>query len=209
MATQGFKGKVLGQTGVPVAFTNLPTTDVSPAGALRTVYQITDTTKRFWDDAVAPTVQTSPDGTTWTAATGYAVQYLGGKVIFPTSLALGTQIRISAGTAYPMASFANFTMWELSGEVEMLEDTTIDNPNGVKTYTPGLFDGTCSVEGWHTDSYFYDKLSARAVAVVSLQTTGAQYDCYALVSKVSPKVEAGALQAQSREFQIKGSVYVN
>src|ERR1041385_1567427 len=90
-AIAGYKADLSIASGVGTTFSNEATSTAD-----LTTYQITDVTKRYWDLTTALTVQTSPDGVTWTTVTnGFQVGYAGGLIIFPAAQAVGTQVRVS------------------------------------------------------------------------------------------------------------------
>lgn len=206
-AIAGYKGTVKGQTGPPAAFSALPMSDT---GTTRITYQINDTTRRYWDNTVAPTVETSPDGVTWTVVNDYTYQPLGGVVTFNTARAAGTQVRVS-GSAYPMAEFAGFTAWSADMDADMLETTALNTASGAKTYIPGTMSMSVSCDGFWQDSYFYSKLTDRAIAVVGLyvDAAGAHYDAYTYVTKLGLAADAQKTIDESRDFTVTGQFVYN
>src|SRR6185437_12827034 len=82
-ALVGYQADLYMASGTSVTFTNEVMTD---SGDHKTYTVATgNTAHRYWDDQSALTIQTSPDGVTWTTqTTGFTVRYCGGVVTFTT-----------------------------------------------------------------------------------------------------------------------------
>lgn len=205
-ATAGYRGFVLGPTGNPVAFTNSPMSDT---GTTRITYRINDTTLRYWDRNAPVTVQTSPDGVTWTTVTDYTVQHPGGIVVFNTARAAGTQVRVSA-SAYPMAEIAGCTGWSADFEVDSADNTQLNTPNGAKTSQPTLISGNGTLDGFWIDAYFFSKLQGRGIVALGLvDGTGGTYAVYTFLSKLGIGDTVDELITESRDFTIDGRWFYN
>lgn len=209
-AIAGHKGAILAQTGASAAFTNQACTDISPVATPRTVYQITNVANRFVDNAVAITVQTSPDGSTWTTVTDYTFRYPNGVIVFNTARAVGIQVRVSAGNAYPMAVIAQMGEWSMDAEVDMLEVTSLQTSNGRREYIPGLMSATIDTSQFWLDGYFFTKLTTRALVCLLLYPdygTDDYYAAYTYIDKLGLSIPADGVVQEEQSFTVTGAFY--
>ena len=82
------------------------TTEATTSNATYTRYSITNSAKRFWDDAVSVTVK--KNGTTIT--TGFTIEYAGGVVVFTTPN-LNTDVITVSGSRIVAMSFCEPRSW--------------------------------------------------------------------------------------------------
>lgn len=167
-ATAGWKARVR-VPGVGVALTNEATT----ANGGRTQYQITNTAKRVLDPQATIVVQTSPDGTTWSAATGFTLNRLTGTVVFQTAQAAGTQIRIQSGTYLPLSTVAGAHGYTWTITAEQLDASDFDglaSTNGFpSSKLTGQLDASGTLTRWYQgDTFFSDALLNATVLVLEL-----------------------------------------
>lgn len=179
MAIAGKKALVK-VSGSAVAFTNEPTT----ADETLKVFQITDQTKRVWDRKSNITVEESTDnGTTWSAASGYSLDRLAGKVIFATAQAAGTQIRVS-GSYLPLSIAAECKEYSYSLQGDN-QDASSFGADFIKR-KQGLKDISGSLSQWYVDTYFKDALTSGEPIVLEIYAdSSANYDfrVWALLAK--------------------------
>lgn len=169
---------------------------------------ITNKTYQWWDDTVAPTIQTSPDNTTWTTAapSTYTVQYVGGVVVFGTALAGGTYVRASAGNYWPVSQIAGGHEWTMEIDAPMLDSTEFGDL--WKTFTPGISAGKGSIKRYWEDGYFLGQAAVRMILALYVDYSGDErYAGYGYVAKdqIDSKVES--LVAESVDFTFTGQVY--
>lgn len=133
---------VLRGPGTSTAFTNEPCSKLTA----NTVYQVTDAAKRLLDPAIALTVQVDADG----AGAGgyvtadpstYTVDYLHGRITFLADQGASAVVRVS-GNYLPTVAIAGVTEVSYTAQRDVLDDTTINNADGVRTKRLGL--GDCS-----------------------------------------------------------------
>lgn len=199
-AIAGKGGAVLIPVGAVVTLTNTPTT----ANTARTVYTITDPTKRALDRTFNVTVETSPDGVTWSAASGFRVVHAGGQVIFSAAQAVGTQIRVS-GKNQPMVTSGQFQEWSLDLEKDLAESTVLGS--GWKNYVPTLKGGSGSLAGFWADGYWIGLISQDAPIVLWLDVDGTnrkRYQFYANLTKNGVGVKVSDLVSESVDFTVDG-----
>lgn len=205
-AISGKSGAVLVPVGAPAALTDEPTT----ADATRTIYTITNPAHRALDKSVVPTVETSPDGTAWSPATGYRVQYPAGRVVFTAAQAAGTQVRLT-GQYQPMVQSGQFTEWSADLEKDLL-DSTVLGGDGWKTAVPGLRSMSGSLSGFWQDAYWFTLINTDAPIVLWLdvdKNTPARYATYAFPTKDSVGVKVTDLVTEDVDFQGDGeAVYL-
>ncbi len=173
-------------------------------------------TKRYLDDSVATTVQTSPDGTTWTtiSPTLYSIQYVGAKIKFTPALASGTQVRINAGSYLPYSAMADATKAEPSAAAKMV-DTTSFTTSGTavkwSTFLPTTNMTTLKITKWNTDNTFLAAITAATRYVLSLLPDVAgsnRMEAYATTKVDGIKAAMDGLVEEDLEFQVSGSFYL-
>ncbi len=167
MAYAGKYGALfLSATGASTAFTDEATT----ANATRTVYQITSTSKRYWDPATAIVVEV--DGTA-IAATEYTIAYAGGKIIFKVARAEGAVVTVTGGYL-TVAQFAECHEWKMDVKTDMIETPKFQSD--YKHYIDGQTGITGSFSHWFTvaaGAWFLTRLTAKRPLLLLL------YDQYA------------------------------
>lgn len=210
MATHGRKAQILIASGSGVTFTNeaFSTSDL-------TTYTISNSAKRYWDDTASFTVQTSPDGVTWTTVTvGFSLQYVGGKVIFGSAQASGTQVRVS-GKYKVYVAVINATAWGYDVEREEKESTvmtTTTTPALWKTWQMGLLGGTFKMSDWLADNTYQSLLSQDISMIASMifdASTGIpRLECKGYLNKDSMTAALNDLEKEELQFRISGPVYI-
>lgn len=195
-------------TGSSVAFTNEAMTDSGD----ETTYYITNTSKRFWDDSVSFTVQTSPDGVTWTtqSVSTYTIQYVGGAVIFHSAQAGGTQCRVSG--SYLTASQAALAYsWELSPARKM--NNYVIFGSTWEGNVPSTGNMSVKVARYWSDAAFASALTANTKLVLvlfvdsTIGTLGARWEAFAFLKETPQKTPVDALVTEDATFQITGQPF--
>jgi hypothetical protein len=187
--------------GGPVAYTD---------SGDHTNYTINDATKRYLDPNVAVTVQTSPDGVTWSTVTNYTIQYVGGKIIFNTANASGTQVRLNAGNYYPYASVGNTTDWLWQGTKNMADATTHKGVGGStwQDFQPLLTTGKVTLKKWWFNQTMVNHLVAGDLLVIScVAPSGNRYEAFAYVSQSQLDIAVSKLVEDNLTFQLTGALY--
>lgn len=195
-------------TGSSVAFTNEAMTDKGD----HTTYSITNTAKRFWDDSAAFTVQTSPDGVTWTtqAASTYTLQYVGGAVIFNSAQASGTQCRVT-GNYLTFAEAALCYDWELSPARKM--NNYVIFGSDWEGNVPSTGNLSVKVARYYVDNVFISAFTGKTKLVLLLfidstvGTLGARWECFAYLKTTPGKVTVDTLITEDGEFAVTGTPY--
>lgn len=179
--------------GSSTAFTNEATT----GNAARTIYTITNTAKRYWDPAAAITVQTSPNGSTWTtaAASTYTVGYAGGTITFATALAAGSSVRVS-GSYFTSTTIGQAYEWSLDLSLDTVEVSTF--ASSFKQFIPALRGATASVSDYYLDSTLSDLIGTRFI--ISLSTGAGRYEGFAWITQDSLSAATGDAVGESLSF---------
>lgn len=195
-------------SGTSVATTNEATT--SPD---LTVYTITNAAHRVIDNTATTTVQTSPDGTTWTpVTTGFTIQYPIGKVVFTVANSAGTQVRLSVMSYLPTAIVADATDWSLDVQVD-LKDTTVLNSSW-KIQQPVIRSASAKFTRFYqielSTTNMLSKINAGTPLGVIMYTDTVNnhgYAMYALMSQDSIKAAAQDLVMEDVTFVSVGQIY--
>ncbi|MBA4541979.1 hypothetical protein H1164_03555 [Thermoactinomyces daqus] len=205
MAISGMMGAVYCKTGPSVSFTGVAMDN--PSGDMKT-FIIGNSSDRYWDTSKAVLIETSADGgNTWTTASGYVIEYPGGRVLFNTPLESGTQVRAS-GYAYPVTNICNFFNWELDITVADQDVTTFCS-NGWEESIATLRGFNGKADWYWADSSFLDHLEDNEMVFVLYvdTTTNRRYEGYGLITKAGPKVPVDGIVNESIEFKGKDKVY--
>jgi hypothetical protein len=201
----GYKADVYITSAPSVGLTNEATT--ADAGWLN--YTITNAAKRYLDDTVTPLVQTSPDGTTWSTAVGYTLNYVGAIVTFGTARAVGTQIRFSTGSYFPYAQLGQSKEWSLEVDSTLLDVTPFSPAGAWKVYLDSINGATAKVGRYWLDGTFLATLVTGAKVVLVLYvdaTSTTRYEAYAFLKSDSIKAAVTATVDEELSFVINGQL---
>lgn len=170
-------------------------------------YQISDTTKRYWDTTQPVTIQTSNDGSTWTTITsGFTIEYPGGRVVFSSVQPANLYVRASA-SAYTVAAIAGMFNWKLNVERKLQDTPTFGSVwNSV---TPLAAEASGSCEWYWADTQFFNRIGDQEFVFV-LYTDEAnkkRYEFFGTITKSAIEVPADGVVTESLDFKSKGPVY--
>ena len=200
--TAGYKSDVYITSTPSVSMTNEATT----ADATRELYTITDSLKRYWDDSAAFVIETSPDGTTWSAAAGYTLQYVGGVVVFGSAQSVGTQIRVTSGKYFPFSKLANGTEWDISVDMNLVDVTKFGDV--WKLQLPLQKSGSAKVNSYFVDGTFLSYLGSKMILILYVDATSTtRYETFAYLTNESIKTVATGVIEDDLSFEISGPVY--
>ena len=204
-ALAGKKGRVYGATSqTPTPLVDEPMT----ANGDRTQYTVTNSAKRYLDPLTAVSLKSSPDGVTWNPVQPNKFQYAGGVAVFDPGLAVGTQVRIASGAYYPVAPIAECKSWSIDVSVDLEDSTALGSD--WKQYTPVMSGWEGSLERFHQDSYFMDRIVAGLPVLLVLYVNepgGLRYEGYANIAGLGTSVEATALVEDSVDVTGEGELY--
>jgi hypothetical protein len=192
-----------------VPFTNLNLVD---SGDHKTFNVTVNDAKRYWDPAVALTVQTSPDGTTWTTASSstYTVRYVNGQVVFATAVTGATpSARISAGNYFAISFLGDAKSVDIKTQADVQDVTAWQNPSvGWKTKLTILSDNDISLGKWYVDATFAAYLGNRLViAIYNGRNANQRFECFAFLKDESIKIDVKSPLTDDLNFTSDGAMY--
>ncbi len=213
----GFLGDVLITQTPAVSITNQNLTDSGDHTTFNV--SVSDAAKRYWDDTATFVFQTSPDGTTWTTVAPASIQYVGGKVTFPSAVTGATpSARISSGAYLPYSRLLEVTQWNFSGSRDMKDVTSLKGPSSTdrsKVFLPLQLSGTMSLNKWWLAesaeaSNLFTLLTTGAKCVVSLITAANnRYEGFVYVKDQSLADAVNDVVSRAISFQITSNFYGN
>jgi len=181
----------------------------------RTLFRITDKTKRHWTRSLDPSVYVLT-----TAHTDITVNYVQGKVTFGTALTTAQGDAVTVDARYVTASYLPVTRtWSLAASVDMLDTTAFSTTTGAaqwRTFTDGLSAATVDLgrivtSGSTTTPVFFDHLNTETDLIVELvhQPAGTtfKWEGYARVSGDGFTNTIDALTEEAATLTIDGPLY--
>jgi hypothetical protein len=200
-ALAGYNADLYMASGTSVTMTNEVMTD---SGDHQT-YNAGTAAHRYWDDQSALTVQTSPDGVTWTTVTvGFTVRYCGGVITF-TSAVAGRQVRVT-GKYLPISQVGSAYDWEVSPSANIIDITTFGN--AWKQKMAGLHDATAKASKYFIDGTFFGLLASRFVIIFYTNfSAGTRFEAYAWLKSDPVKVGVDAIISTEIDFEIDGQLF--
>lgn len=202
-AIAGYQADLYMASGASVTFTQEVMADF---GDHKTYNVATgNTAHRYWDDQSALTIQTSPDGTTWTTVTtGFTVRYVGGQVTFTTADAT-RQVRAS-GKYLAISQVGSAYDWELSPTANILDITTFGN--GWKQKISGMKDATAKASKYFIDGTFFNLLGSRFVIIFYVAfSAGTRFEAFAWLKTDPTKVGVDAVIDEELDLEIDGQLF--
>lgn len=206
-ALAGYKANIYATTTPAVAMTNEATTD---AGDHKT-FSITNAVKRYWDDTQAISVQTSPDGVTWTTVTsGFTIQYVGGTIVFTNAVTGATpSVRVSSGFYLPYSLIGTATSVDITHTIDILDSTTFSS-GGWKTKVASLVGSEYKFNRWWVDHFFVTALDLKTRFVLSAYSganANQRFDAFGRIKQDAIKTAVNALISEDLTFDVDGAVY--
>lgn len=197
----GFQSSFLVTSQPGVAFTNEATTTSD-----RITYTLSNAAKRYLDKSVAPVIQTSPDGTTWTTVTtGFTLFRCNARVVFVVAQPVGTQVRFVSGNYLPYTTLGEAATCEFVGKMEMLPADVFQGASGTgsKVFVPGTLTGTMKTNTWWLNQTRVNSVFARDLLVVSFVTASLnRYEGYCYAQDCNIKANSKSLVGQDLTFQL-------
>ena len=180
MAFSGKYGAVYISGTIPTAFTAEATT----ANVDRTVYQIANALKRYWDPNTAVIVYV---GGVVVPESEYIIAYAGGKVVFKVAREVGAVITVTGATVM-VAKFAECHEWKLDVTTDFIERPVFGAD--WKLYEEGQTGATGSFNKWFTvaaGAWFLTRLTAKTPLLLLLyeQDTATLHDRFEVAAYLS------------------------
>lgn len=203
-------------SGTPVAFATEAMTDVSNVvlgQSVRTVYQISNSVKRYWDANTTLLVEISLNsGTSWAPVTPDAVQYAGGRIKFNASqqAAPAAQFRVT-GAYIPWARVGGGHEWGANPAIG-LYDATEFMANSKHHVSSQLGEGTITVARFWLDDTLRALLVAGArVAVIlwldaSAQPAGPRWEAFTMLSAGAIKAVVAGVLTEDLTFELDSTL---
>lgn len=204
-ATAGYKASIYVTTTPSVPVTNVATTD---AGDHMT-YTISVAAERYWDSSQPVTVQTSPDGTSWTTASPstYTVQYCGGVIKFASAITGATpSCRVSV-SYLPYSIIGSATSADIQVSVDIQDVSTLGG-GAWKTKLVTLSDSTIKLTQWWIDNFYLSALSNKMV--ISCYTgvnSNQRLEGFGYIKTDGIKIDVKSPIEESIDFEVTGALY--
>ncbi len=172
-------------------------------------------TKRYWDRKAAFVFQQSINGSAWTTPASVVVQYVGGKVTFPSVVGGTNQARIASGAYLPFTAVGDILEWAPDVS-RTCHDTTCmtvtSTPVHWKTYLPGLAGGSIKINKFLADNTYANLFTISTddtliLSMVQDATTGLpRLECYGKLTKDGMKVPLKEIEMEDLDFVIDGQL---
>lgn len=208
-ALAGYLAQIWLTPTTSTGFTNLNLVD---SGDHKTFNVTTNDPKRYWDPSATLTVQTAPDGSTWTtAAVGtYTVRYVNGQVVFASAVTGGTpSARISVGSYFALSFVGDAKTCDIKTQSDVQDVTAWQNPSvGWKTKLAILGDNDIALGKWYVDSTFEGYLGNRLViAMYNGRNANQRLECFAFLKDDNIKIDVKSPLTEDLNFTSDGAIY--
>lgn len=203
-ALVGYNADLYMASGVGVTFTDEVMTDSGDHETYNVA--VGNTAHRYWDDTSALTIETSPDGVTWTAATAgtFTVRYCGGVVTF-TTVDATRQVRAS-GKYLAISQIGQAYNWELSPTANIYDVSVFGT--GWKQKVSGLKDASAKASRYFLDGTFFNLLGSRFVIIFYVAfSAGTRFEAFAWLKSDPTKVGVDAVIDEELDFELDGPAY--
>ena len=191
-----------------ITFTNLALTD---SGDHKTFSMSVSDIHRYWDPTAALTVQTAPDGSTWTTqpASAYTVQYVGGKVTFASVVTGATPSARVTGKYLALAFIGDAKTVDIKTQLDVMDSTVWTNPPVPwKTKVATLGDNDISLGKWWVDTSYLGYISNRLLlSMYNGRNAQQRYECFAFMKTESIKITEKDLISDDLNFTSDGAIY--
>ena len=159
---------------------------------------------------VSPTVApaTVQLGATWaTITTGFTLYRCNARVTFAVAQQSGTQVRFSSANYFAYSTFVDVGSGDFSAKM-LMDDVTIFNASGAKSYIPTLLDGQLKLTSFWVNQVRITSLIARDLLVVSfVLSTGNRYEGFCYASDMDLKYDPKKAITQTITFQLTNEFF--
>lgn len=202
MAITGMTGAVYVSdvNTAPVSFSDKPCT----GDAQRKRYQINDSDMRYWDPSTPVLVEVNGVP----VASGFALEYAGGYVVFDEALGVDDEVTVS-GKALTLIQAGGFFNWSVDGDADDAEATTFES-QGWKEFKRALVGWSGSAEAYWGDTQFFDSLG-KTVVVKLFVDAGPAQDClegFAVINGEGIENPVDGLVQETIDFTGTGPLYI-
>lgn len=210
MALAGYKASVYVTSTPSVA---LPANDVLTDAGDHKTFNEAVAAHVAWDKATAFTVQTSPDGTTWTTqTTGFVINYPIGQVVFAVAVSGATPgCRITAGNYYPFSFLANAKQVDITPAVDVVDVTTFQTPASPWKSKLGLLAGsTVKLSKYWVDISLAQLITNTTLLILiaySGQNANQRYAGYVKMKQDAHKFAVNIADTEDLDFEVDGQLF--
>jgi hypothetical protein len=147
-------------------------------------------------------------GATWaTITTGFTLYRCNARVTFAVAQVAGTQVRFSSANYFVYATFVDVGSGDFGAKM-LMDDTTIFNSAGAKSYIPTLLDGQLKLTTFWISQVRITSLIARDLLVVSfVLSTGNRYEGFCYASDMDLKYDPKKAIVQDITFQLTNEFF--
>lgn len=164
--------------------------------------------KVYWDNTQPIVVQVAPDGVTYAAPTvTYTIEYLSGRIIFSSALAVDAKVRVS-GSAYAIAQVGGAYGWSIDMKVDTVDSTTFSG-NGWKEYLSSFKSWTGKVEKFWVNEAEFNLFNQTILFVFFATIAGERqrYEGYGTIQSQNVAVSTGDIIKAPLEITGIGRLY--
>jgi hypothetical protein len=214
-AYSGLSGDVWLSTSPPTA---LSAPESATDSGDHTTY-FTDT-HQAWDSTKTLTVQTSPDGSTWTTVTDYTFWWPVGAIVFDSARTVGVDdhVQVSAGSYFTLSQLSGAHSWKANAKANTKDCTPFQASGNFATYTATTKQATFSVECYSQDARILNEMivgigninTSGGIVVCQLywdKSGGKRYQFFALPTGIDTTVASNDIDKQSVKMSADGPVY--
>lgn len=208
-ALAGYKANVYITSTPSVSFSNMVLTDAGDHKTFSTPGG--SAAQRYWDETQAITVQTAPDGVTWTTVTtGFTIQWVGGVIVFTNAVTGGTpSCRVSA-FYMPYSVIARAKSIEINPALDILDVSDFGSSGtGWKTKLASLTETEYKLGQWWVDNFYLSNLNTRmVVSAYSGANANQRIESYAFIKDDSIKTAVNNAIEEDISLTSDGPAYV-
>lgn len=198
---------------VPIT-ANEPMQDISasvPGALARTVYQVTNPVKRYFDLATPLVIQISLNsGGSWATANPDNVDPMLISFVAQQQAAPPAQFRVLSGNYLPWGRVAGGHEWTVTPQIALVDSTEFMQTSKHHTAIP-LSDGTVQVKRFYLDDSVRSVLGGKMIAVLfvdaSAQPAGPRWEGAVMLKSDAIKVPVAGVEEEDLTLQIDGDIY--
>jgi len=147
-------------------------------------------------------------GAAWaTISTGFTLFRCNARVTFAVAQQNGTQVRFSSANYFAFSTFVDVGSGDFGAKM-LMDDVTIFNASGAKSYLPTLLDGQLKLTTFWVSQVRALSLVARDLLVVSfVLSTGNRYEGFCYASDMDIKYDPKKAITQAITFQLSNEFF--
>lgn len=210
MALAGRVAAFFRNDGLPVAFTNEALTDSGD----HKDYYITNPLKRYWDDSVVLTVETSTNGgTSWATvpASDYKIEHVGGHIKFKVARTPTHLFRVTGGKSYAIVQVGGGFGWNADATMDTVDVTTFES-GGNKQFLAIIKDWSGGLDSYWINSDTFALFGTKIIAILYVANTAnggrtIRFEGKAVLSGISISSAVDSVVEQKIDLQGDGPLY--